>query len=174
MPSPHWRQPRVLRLNPAAVVSFMAPSSTESPTISGARPWLRLWAVWRIWMPPQPAWAAGAPDQSRQPRTTARTGERRFMPPETLPFAPAPGHGLSLDRVRRLLPCGAGHLVAAHAAARVAQAVPDLRQLRLLRGGEPEVLPAAGRRDARQPALRHPDRPQRQRAPSQGPRRRRG
>src|SRR5438128_8307601 len=89
MPSPHCRQPCVLRSNPAWVVSFIAPSSTESPTTSGGRPWLRLCCVWRTWVPPQPAWAAGVASARTATNMAPRTGERRLMPPETLPFRPA-------------------------------------------------------------------------------------
>src|SRR5215207_7681910 len=137
MPSPHCRQPCVLRSKPAAVVSFIAPSSTESPMTSGGRPSLRLSVVRRTSVPPQPACAAGTKDQSR-PTTAARTGQRRFMPPETLPFRPAATHGLPVDPVRRLLPARAGAELSADVQAAPAQAVHPVLQLRLLRGGEPQ------------------------------------
>ena len=70
-------------------------------------------------------------------------------------------------RVRDLLPDRARALLGADAAAAPVEAVHRRRQLRLLRGREPALLPAAGRHHPGQPGRGADARPHRGRAPPQ-------
>ena len=146
-PLPHRRQPRVSISKPARETSPSAPSSTESPMASGARPGLRSVFGRTCFTPPHAASAGRRTGQQRPPEPRPA----RSAPPFTTANIRCRARGLPVSRVRDLLPARAGPLVGADAAPARLEAVHPRRQLHVLRGRDGHVLPAAGRRHARQP-----------------------
>ena len=155
MPSPHWRQPWVLRSNPAAVVSL---HRAEQHGVADDQRRAALVALVRRRGGP------GCRRSRRGPRArwtrAGRRGRRRgpgsavSCRRETLPFAPAAAMVFPSIEFAVFFPPVLALSWALMPRPRLWKPFILAAQLRLLRGGEPEVLPAAGRasRSATRPA----------------------